>query len=85
MSVDVLDRVLDPLTACLSVDVAERIAQMRADDETQATVDHLAEKANEGTLSEEERRLYDEYLQVFHFVTILQSKARRFLQKEMAG
>ena len=79
MSRAVIDRVLDPFTDCLSADVARRIVDLRADMEVQAALDSLAEKANEGTLSEAERAEYEEYLQVFHFVTILQAKARRFL------
>jgi hypothetical protein len=72
--------VLDPFTECLSPDVARRIVDLRADGDVQKALDRLAEKANEGTLSETERAEYDEYLQVFHFVTILQAKARRFLK-----
>jgi hypothetical protein len=80
MSTAVIDRVLDPFTECLSPDVARRIVDLRADREVQEALDRLAEKANEGTLSEAERAEYEEYLQVLHFVTILQAKARRYLK-----
>jgi hypothetical protein len=49
--------VLDPFTACLTLEVAERIVQFRADAPTQARVDELAGKANEGQLSPQERAL----------------------------
>ena len=81
---DVLDRVLDPFTHCLTPEVARRIADLRADAELQARVDLLASKANEGRLSERERTEYDAYRSAFHFVTILQAKARTLLKQTSA-
>jgi hypothetical protein len=78
---DVLDRVLDPFTHCLTPQVARRIAAMRADAELQARVDLLASKANEGRLSERERAEYDAYRSAFHFITILQAKARALAKR----
>jgi hypothetical protein len=79
---DVLDRVLDPVTDCLTPDVARKLVALQADARTQARVDELAEKANEGTLSAEERAEYDRYRDAFHFVTILQAKARKLLNEQ---
>jgi hypothetical protein len=78
---DVLDRVLEPFTHCLTPEVARRIAELRADSSTQARVEELADKANEGQLTTEERAEYDAYRSAFHFVTILQSKARTLLKE----
>jgi hypothetical protein len=78
---DVLDRVLDPFTDCLTPEVARRIADLRADAEMQARVDELASKANEGRLSERERAEYDTYRSAFHFITILQAKARSLFKQ----
>jgi hypothetical protein len=78
----ILDRVLEPITDCLTPDVAAKLVALRADDQIQARVDELAEKANEGTLSKEERTEYDRYRDAFHFVTILQAKARELLIKQ---
>jgi len=78
----ILDRVLEPITDCLTPDVAAKLVALRADAETQARVDELAEKANEGTLSTEERTEYDRYREAFHFVTILQAKARKLLTEQ---
>jgi hypothetical protein len=77
-----LDRVLEPIADCLTPDVAAKLVALRADPQTQARVDELADKANEGTLSTEERTEYDLYREVFHFVTILQAKARRLLTEQ---
>ena len=78
----ILDRVLEPITDCLTPDVAAKLVALRGDDQIQARVDELAEKANEGTLSKEERTEYDRYRDAFHFVTILQAKARELLSKQ---
>ena len=78
----ILDRVLDPITDCLTPEVAAQLVALRADAETQARVDELADKANEGNLSEEERAEYDRYRDAFHFVTILQAKARKLLNQQ---
>jgi len=75
----ILDRVLEPVTECLTTDVAAKLVALRANAQTQARVDELADKANEGALSPEERAEYDRYRDAFHFVTILQAKARKLL------
>ena len=78
----ILDRVLEPMMDCLTPDVAAKLVALRADDQIQARVDELVAKANEGTLSTEERAEYDRYRDAFHFVTILQAKARKLLTKQ---
>ena len=60
--------------------MARNVANLR-DSATQARLEDLAEKANEGQLSTEEAALYDRYLEAYHLVTILQAKARAFLRK----
>ena len=76
----VLDRVLEPIAACFTPEAARRLAEQRADPETQARFDELAEKANEGQLSLEEDSDYSELRAAFHLMTRLQAKARFFLK-----
>ena len=83
-SFDVIDRVLDPFLDCLTPEVARKIVDLRANSATQQRLDELADKANEGLLTPEERALYDRFLDAFHFVTILQAKARDYLRKHPA-
>jgi hypothetical protein len=77
-----LDRFLDPLADCLSPDVAVKVINFRADDTTQARIDYLADRANEGLLTDEEREEYDVYLHAIDVVTVLQAKARSQLRKQ---
>jgi hypothetical protein len=79
---DVIDRVLDPLMDCFTPEVARKVVDLRADAETQARLDNMAQKANEGHLSPEEGAVYDRFREAFHFVTILQAKAREFLRRQ---
>ena len=80
MSTTLLDQLLEPFAECLTVEAAQKIVSLRADDATQAHVDELAEKANRGTLTDDESMTYDQYLAAFHFVTVMQARARRFLR-----
>ncbi len=77
----VLDRMLDPLSDCLTPAMARRLAKFRADWATQARVDELATKCNEGELTPAERREYEAYVRAIHLISILQSKARMVLAK----
>jgi hypothetical protein len=85
MTQRMFDRVLEPLVECLTREAAQKIVNLRADPETQAKVDKLADKANEGQLSDEERAEYDRYLAAFHFITRLQAKARTRLERKAAS
>ena len=49
-----LDRLLDPVGDALNPEAARRLLDIRADRKTQAVVDRLAAKCNEGRLSEAE-------------------------------
>ena len=81
---DIVSRILDPFTECLTPEVARRVAAFQAPPATQSQLDVLADKANEGLLTAAEQAEYDRYRSVFHFVTILQSKARAFLKRHAA-
>jgi len=72
----ILDRLLDSVGRCLTDKAARELADLRADEETQAAVRDLAEKCNEGTLSNEERAEYEAYVMAASVVAILQAKAR---------
>jgi hypothetical protein len=74
-----LDRLLEPVAKCLTTDVARQIVELRLDFTTQARIDELADKANEGTLSPAEGIEYEGYVEAIDIVSILQAKARKML------
>jgi len=77
-----LDRLLEPLAGCLSPDVAAKVADLRADDVMQDRIDYLAERANEGLLTTDEREEYAGYLHAIDVITVLQAKARSQLRRQ---
>jgi len=77
-----LDRLLDPVTRCLTPEVARRLVELRADPELQSRVDMLADKNTEGQLTPEEREEYETYVWTSRFIAILQAKARRLLAQQ---
>jgi len=79
---EILDRVLDPFTECLSAEAAQKIVDFHPDQETQSSIDDLAAKADRGQLSDEERALYQEYIEAFDLVAIVKSKARSVLAQK---
>lgn len=77
----VLDRLLEPLTECFTPEVASRIADLRADPDTQLRLDELAAKASEGALTEDESEEYRAYVDAIDVIGILQAKARVAVRK----
>ena len=78
---DVLNRLLDSLSACLTPAAAKRVAAFRADATTQARIAELADKCNEGELTARERIEYEAYIRAIDFISILQAKARAALKR----
>jgi len=70
-----LDALLDPLSRCLDAESARRVTELRVDPAVQSRVDALAERANNGALSDEERAEYEAYINASDFIAILKLKA----------
>jgi hypothetical protein len=76
---DVLERLLEPLSVCLTPAVARRVVKLRADSATQIRIADLAKKSTSGLLSPDEEEEYRTYVSAGTFIAILQSKARTLL------
>lgn len=72
----VIDDILAPVADCLTPDVARRLTEMRLNPGTQTRIDELAEKANEGLLTPDERAEYADIVEGLDFVGILKAQAR---------
>lgn len=77
-AVKAFDRILDPF---ITLEVARQLVAYRADEATQARIDELAEKCNEGLLTTAERAEYKEFVSAIDILSILQVKARRVLRQ----
>jgi hypothetical protein len=80
LAANYLDRVLDPLAECLNAEAAQRVLAQSIDPEIQARVEVLAERANEGELTPEERSEYLSYVEAADLLAIFKLKARRHLE-----
>lgn len=81
----VLNRLLDPVTQCLTPEAARRLLELRADPILQEHIDQLAEKSTAGTLSAEELSEYETYISASTVIAILQAKARDLLTPQTAA
>src|ERR1019366_7991321 len=74
-----LDRLLEPVTRCLTPEALQELSELRADADLQERMEILADKNTEGQLSADEREEYETYVRAIHVVSILQAKARNIL------
>jgi hypothetical protein len=81
-STAVLERLLDPVSRSLNIEAARKLVQLKADAQTQARVDELARKCNEGELTSAERSEYEAFVTAGNLIAILQAKARLILAKK---
>jgi hypothetical protein len=77
-----LDSLLDPFSRCLDAESARRVIEFRIDPAVQARVDVLADRANSGMLSEEERAEYESLINAADLISILKLKATRQLKMD---
>lgn len=76
----ILHRVLESVLRSLPPEAARQIAGAEADEELQQRVQELADKASAGTLTREEQREYQAYVDAGDIVATLQAVARKTLQ-----
>jgi hypothetical protein len=74
-----LNRLVGPLSECLTPESARRLLALKADPILQARVDYLAGRCTEGLLTPDERAEYGNYVAFGTFIAILKSKARQLL------
>ena len=78
-AVPVLDGLLEPLSRCLDAESARRITELPLDPAVQERVDLLAQRANEGILTDNESSEYQALINAADFIAILKLKARHRL------
>ena len=73
------ERGTDALLQFFTVEHARALVAYRGDEAIRARMEELAEKINEGELTDEQRAEYEGYLQANDFIATLQAKARKLL------
>jgi len=72
----VLDQFLAPI---FTPEVAQQVIAHQPDKQFQIRLDELREKANEGNLSDSERREYHEVIENLDLISLLRAKAKAVL------
>lgn len=78
-----LDGLLGPLSRCLDAESARRIVELRVAAPVQERMDVLAERANDGVLTQDERAEYEALINAADFISILKLKARENLPSDL--
>jgi len=73
---DGLERLLRPLRHELSVELADALLRLKADEEVQARYDELASKNTEGVLTADERRELESLVRGNSILSLLKAQAR---------
>ena len=71
-----LNELLDPFAACLDPESLQRLIDAPVSAAVQKRMSLLAEKANEGSLSDEERLVYESAINAADIIAILKLKAQ---------
>ncbi len=82
---NVLAQLLEPLEQCMTVELAQKIVELRATPQAQARIDELADKCNEGVLIPEEAAEYDSYVDAIDLIAVLQVQAQAVLKAHGAA
>ena len=74
------DRATDRIFQLLTSEQLQKLQDLQYDPHLQTRIEILAHKANEGDLSEDERREYLGYVQANSFFAVVQAQARKHLE-----
>jgi hypothetical protein len=80
-SAAILNRLIEPESDDLSPDAARSLLRLDFRAKDHARMSELSASARAGTLTLDEREELEEYLRVADMLAVLQSKARRSLQR----
>ena len=80
----IIESLLEPVSRCFTTETAQALSQLKTDEAVSRRIQELAEKANEGLLTESERRDYETCVHVGNVIAILQAKARLHLRQSAA-
>ncbi|MEM7311716.1 MAG: hypothetical protein AAF497_01060 [Planctomycetota bacterium] len=76
-----LDRYFEPITQVLTPEVAQQLVSLQPDPVMAARVAELGQKSDAGTLTDEERAEYKDYVDAGTLISLIKAKARRFLSQ----
>ena len=81
METAILTRVVLPEAATFTPGIAQTVLSLEFPDVDRHRMEELSQKAQQGTLADNEQAELDSYERVGYFLSLLKSKARRSLQQ----
>lgn len=75
----VINDILAPLTDSLTKEAATALAEFKVSENVRLRVSELAQKANEGKLTEAEQSEYETHVHYANVLTVIKAKARSVL------
>lgn len=79
-----LHRFLEQFTETFTPELADHFTNLPPNSELQKRLDELGEKANEGTLNEDERREYATYVEAMDVIALLRVKSMARVNSDSA-
>jgi hypothetical protein len=75
----IIDELLEPLADAMTPEAAKLFVNLRATPTVQARLDELADKCNEGRLTQQEKSDYENYVRIGHLFVLLKAKAKQVI------
>lgn len=72
---------LEPFAQALTPQLSEQLSNLKASPKLQARIDELAEKCNEGGLTDSEQAEYDAFVRAGNLINIIRAKAKKARQQ----
>jgi hypothetical protein len=82
---DFLDRYFEPVASALTPQAARALVDLKPDPMALARVAELGRKANDGTLTDEEREEYRQLVDAGDLIAIFKAKARRVIAEQSSS
>jgi hypothetical protein len=80
-----VEALADSVASCLDAQSVQAIANLKMDERAQHWLDELADKANEGELTDDERSEYQRFIRISEFLGMAQLRARARLGLPLAS
>jgi hypothetical protein len=80
-----VEALADTVASCLDAQSLRAIADLKMDERSQDWLDELADKANEGQLTDQERAEYQSFIRITEFLGMAQLRARARLGLPLAS
>jgi len=80
-----VESLADSVASCLDAQSLQAIANLKMDARAEQWLDELADKANEGDITDDQRSEYQQFIRISEFLALAQLRARQRLGLPLAS